>query len=242
MDKLKITKWVDESSDVGVSSITFQRDGHKAFEICFSGNLDLYFILRNYDSDPTFLIGKDNYQVYEIFDALYREIMNGITSSPIDYDWENFCCDLTGEDYAQKIIEIEKSNEEKRKRNIELAINLGLIDNDEIIWKCDDFEHDIAPFFKITKLTNSYLITFCVPIPSKVLDYYEKQMLLDFNKHISIRIRNNGSSYITFNIPFMKAFNSLLEIPDDYHQVHIEEYMIEQEVKSGKCLEKILKA
>lgn len=214
MERLKFKTWVDEERADGVSSITFQRNDEKKFVMNFAGNLDLYFNLKNFGDDPSFLIGKDNYAVYEIFDKLYHDVMNGIPF-------------LQDESY-----------------NLHIAERTGLIKEDEIIWRSDDYSHDVAPYFKITKYPNSYLITFGKPEPPRELDSSEL-LFLELNsferKNFTVRIRNSGSDYGMFHVPFMQAYHSLFEISMEYPQVHIEEYLLEQRVQSGESLEKILK-
>ncbi len=196
----------------------------------FCGNLDLYFELKNFGEDPTFLIGKDNYAVYQIFDHLYHDVMNGITFDDcLSYD-------LDEEEKRRR----EEWKENTRKDNLRIAAETGLIINNEIVWKSDEFPHDIAPYFRIAKYPNSYLITFDRPdITQNELDSLEEFLL--YNNASSVRIRNSGSAYGLFNVPFMKAYRSLLAMHSEYPQVHIEEYILEQRIQSGESLEKILK-
>ena len=45
-----------------------------------------------------------------------------------------------------------------------------------------------------------------------------------------VRFRNSGSSYDPFNIPFMKFFNKLQEYDPEYHQIHIEEVILQKKL------------
>ena len=38
-----------------------------------------------------------------------------------------------------------------------------------------------------------------------------------------MRIRNSGSNYNPFNCIFMRMFQKLQEVDNDYHQIHFEE-------------------
>ena len=55
--------------------------------------------------------------------------------------------------------------------------------------------------------------------------------------YIPIRFRNSGSRYDPFNIIFMRMYEKLKKINDvnEYgHQIHIEEYLYEQEQQKIK--------
>lgn len=78
MENLIIERWKDKTRNDGVSSIILKRE-ELELEIKFQGNLDLYFSISNFNNNPVFLIGKDNYKIYELFDVLYNEVLNGIT-------------------------------------------------------------------------------------------------------------------------------------------------------------------
>lgn len=226
MDRLVVIKQKREPYDI----ITLKRDGTKKFQMSVGGTLDLYISLNHFENDPTFLIGKDNYEVYQLFGILYQEVMKG------DIGFKSEELDLF-------LLFDEEEMFEKRKKNLNFAYQSGLIQDGSIIWKDDEIMDDVAPYFKIQKLKNAYKITFGIPeeIPNRSLEMCERFALEDFNKHqyTCIRLRNNGSRYRNFSVPFMKLYNSLLEL-EEYHQIHIKEYMINEEVKREKNLEKIL--
>ena len=163
--------------------------------------LDLHFILRNFNEDKNFIIGKDNYQVYEIFDELYKEIVNTKVS------------DNLKDVYHQ------------------------LVKSSIITWKHDDYPEDLAPSMQIIPLENAYVLKFNEPKceESDELVFYPRM-----KNTIEIRIRNSGTRYPTFNVPFMKAYHKLCELKTP-HQVHIEEYLIDEKISKGESLSRILK-
>jgi len=152
-----------------------------------------------------------------------------------------FYVQFRGEDYHQILKEKEEQNKERRKNSLRHAKNTGLVDGDSIIWKSDDFYPDVAPYFKIESLENSYQVSFGVPNIERELTEEEKFFLpkIEYDL-ISVRLRNSGSRYDMFNIPFMKLFNSLMEMDIEDNQIYLEEYLIEEEQKEGHDLKHIL--
>ena len=55
-------------------------------------------------------------------------------------------------------------------------------------------------------------------------------MLMD-PRRITVRFRNSGSRYDPFNIIFMKLYQGLYELDYEYHQIHIEEYLLDSKIK-----------
>ena len=137
--------------------IELKRDGNKTLSIFFGGNLDLYFSLENFDSDPTFMIGKDNYEAYALFDKLYQDVLNANIYEKLTEKEINFIIlmsELSEEDYHQKIAE-ELKRREKYERDLKQGIQYkSLVQNGIIIWKSDEYFEEITPFVKIKKLEN----------------------------------------------------------------------------------------
>lgn len=238
MDKIRIERTFENNTrpHERYATISLKRDGNKELKIIFGGNLDLYFILNNFDNDPTFYIGIDNYELYRIFDTLYNDVMNGnVICDDID---DSFLMFDDEEDYRKKELRKEKN----RNRALNLAYNTGLIDDDEsIVWMSDDYPDDSAPYFKIDRLDNAYKITFLINTPDRKLYGEERDALADYKDGFtSVRIRNDGSTYQMFNVPFMKAYNALCEMELDEPQIHIAEYLLDEYLEKGKSLEKIL--
>lgn len=245
MNKLFFEKWYrDERNEV--KGITFKRDNDKRFEISFQGNLDLYFSFAslNGKEDYTFIIGKDNYQIWEIFDKLYNDVINCNLFEFTEEDRDKIIsqAEALEEDYHENL-----RDEEERIKSINQDLRESerytkLVQDGVITWKSDDYCYDVAPYFKIEKIGESYLITFGVPNISRKLNLEERMLVNDFKylNLVSVRIRNSGSTYDLFNIVFMKAFNSLMGL-EEINQIHIEEYLIDKELEQGENLERILR-
>ena len=243
MRQLEINKWIDEKRNDGVSSFTFKRDDN-TFKIIFGGNLDLYFVL-NYKDDKIFYIGKDNMAIYEIFDYIYNSVIFGniFPNDGLEVERILFNCELYDEDYHEALKKYEQEQIDRKNYFQKLANTNGLVVNNEIIWKSDDFEDSIAPYFKITKLENAYCISFDIPEVNKKMDLFAESELYQMKhfNNISVRLRNSGSRYNYFNMPFMIAFRRLHELDLENHQIHIEEYLINEQIQKGDTLERILK-
>lgn len=236
MDKINIKRRYDKKGEAIGASIILKRDGDKEFIITFGGNLDLYFTLNNFLEDPTFYIGIDNYELYKIFDTLYKDVMSGnVLSDEEDNDL------FTLFDEEESLEEKIKRNEEYQRRALDLAHRTGLITDDTIVWISDDYPHDVAPYFKIERLDNAYKISFLLPPKPRNLRGEERYIFSDYEDgYVSIRLRNDGSTYQIFNVPFMKVFNSLLEMELDNPQIHMAEYLLDKELEKGTSLESIL--
>lgn len=196
MSRFEINKYVDERN---YKTFSFIND-KKEFGITFCGNLDLYFYLNNFDNEPYFIISKENYIIYEMFDKLYNDIKNC-----------NFFDEEDNEYYQQYK---------------DRYIYKSLFKDDVIEWKCDDYPNEIAPSFSIIKDTDSFIIKFN---PCVIVDDIGYQYPLILKDWISVRLRNSGSKYTPFNCIFMKLYNSLCNTQEiDFEQVHIEEYLIKK--------------
>lgn len=231
-----------ERNDGNYYDIKLSR-GNKTLSIFFGGNLDLYFSLEKFDNDPTFIIGKDNYEIYTLFDELYNNIVNAKIYEKLTDKELNFIIlisELEEEDDHQKIAE-ELKRREKYERNLRKSTQyINLIQDGVIIWKSDEYFDEIAPFIKIKKQENSFILEFGKPI---ILDEYKNDadlMLMD-PKRITVRFRNSGSRYEPFNIIFMKLYQRLCKLEYDHHQIHIEEYLIQERINKGESLSRILK-
>lgn len=242
----KLNYKIVRDGNFNVTRIMFSRDDFKHYlEVCFVGNLNLYFTLVGLDEGNTFLIGKDNYEIYEIFDSLYKEILNG-GNLEITEEENNFLkmeCSMYEKGYHLELAEMEKRREKTRQLNLRIASVMSLIKDDKVIWRSDDFPAENAPFFIIHKLSNAYELEFGESTSTKKLDDFQEFPLHDAANEswISVRLRNSGSRYEPFNTCFMHAYNKMLELDPKYHQIGIEEFMIDEKVKNGEILERILK-
>lgn len=91
----------------------------------------------------------------------------------------------------------------------------------------DETGFEVANKVQIKKLNDKILIEFST---QSYIEGYEKEN--NILGMIGIRFRNSGNRYDPFNIIFMRMFMELQLVDDivDYgHQIHIEEYLYEQE-------------
>lgn len=115
-------------------------DGKNIFQILFGGTLDLYFVLRTKNEIPyegktniDFIISKDNYELYSLFDTLYNDVINIRL-----YDEERL------------------NHGYKRRREYK-----SLVSKDKkITWMSDDEPDNIADRVVISKEEDSYKLTF----------------------------------------------------------------------------------
>ncbi|MBE6154522.1 MAG: hypothetical protein E7163_02980 [Firmicutes bacterium] len=242
MDKLTITK-IDVEYKNGLYSRIVLKRGKQELNIDFSGALDLHFALKNCKENNTFIIGKDNYGVWLLFDKLYNEVMSGQVFNPItDLDINMLIdeCELFDVDYHNALKERYERYETIKKEDLQNGIRTGLIVDDKIIWRDDDFDIDVAPYLMIEKINDIYKLTFDVPEFKRELDTFEEHLLCNKDT-ISIRIRNSGSRYYSFNSVFMRLYRSLVDLATDIPQISIDEYLIDKELERGMKLERILK-
>lgn len=247
MEKLRYTIWRNEErANDGCGGIKLFRENPDHFlEIHFEGNLDVYFTLHGILHGTTFLIGKDDYEIYRLFDELYSKVLNGRCYDFVEDDLESIMweCETSDIDYHEELKRKRESREERRQMNLDQAYASGLIVGDDIIWRSDDYAKDIAPYFVIRRLTNAYELEFDVPQVSRELDFYEKMPINDYKYRywVSVRLRNSGSRYEPFNHCFKRLYNKFLDLNPEYHQIHIEEWLIDEELKKGESLERILR-
>ena len=99
--------------------------------------------------------------------------------------------------------------------NMNINNQKRLFKDNKIDWRSDDFEYDDASRFVIEKIDDIYKVTIHKSKDNSIYTTYV------------IRFRNSGSRYSPFNITFMQMYQALKEYDyeNEYHQVHIEEYM-----------------
>ncbi len=210
---------LEKSFNNGYGYITLI-NGKKKLTIEYAPNLDLYFVVENANE---FVITKEDYQIYELFLKSYETIISAdvFNQSSFDYYITEFLGHFDNEfiSYEDYLKKTKKSLEFKRKQNYYAS----LVNNGKIVWKCDDYPHDIGPSFKITKDTGLIKITFDKGDT-------EKQDLFHPKNRTTVRIRTSGSAYNYFYVPFMTLFKELKELVLD-DQIHIEEYLYTKKLK-----------
>ena len=220
---MKVTK---EKTDFG-NSVTIN-DDDKSLNFVFGGNLDLYWNLvdRNGDiaENNKFIITKENYGIYALFETLFYDIEN-INLYDDDKDIPLYIeSEEEKEEYLRrKEQEIEKDKFNYRERNYSNYNELFNKDTNTITWYSDETAHKVANILTIKKEEDKFIVEFKTQpyVPGYELDFNS-----DFD--ISIRFRNSGSSYDPFNFLFMKMYNNMENIDDVNdigHQLHIEEYL-----------------
>lgn len=204
---------------------------NKILRILFGGNLDLYWCLEtNHEFSSyeemtkelyeTFTITKDNYRIYELFKSLIEDVKtsNVFTPSPEKIVAEDEEVITLPPSYKQ-IKEVEERNEELKQQ----AGYQRIIDGDAIIWHSDEETYDIADVLRISEQDDNIILEFYRP------ELSGDKFSIRRPGNISIRFRNSGSYYLPFNIVFMRMFNKLQEfdpeLDQEYHQIHIEEYI-----------------
>ena len=188
-------------------------ENNNIFTMLFGGNGDLYWSIKNLDNkeklfNEKFIITKENYFIYSLFETLYDDIVNcnifkqenDLYYSYVNGVYYNHLNDIVRESRAYH----------------------DLYDGNSITWVSDDRDLSFISSVKISMFQDYFLIEFMKEKQNVnslgFLSYYEPF-------RISIRFRNSGSSYDYFNVLFMNMYNSLCNYDENYHQIHIEEYL-----------------
>ena len=196
---MQIKKYKNEENSYNIELI----NNNLILRILFARNLDLYMHLEtdeipeNEDCSISFDITKEDYDIFLLFDSLYNDIIKGNVFG------KDLCLD----------------NEENELFNYRNSFEYQkLVDKENnITWISDDNPNDTKDSLTISKLDeDTYRLTF-KRNKEKIKNPYQ-----DFSS-IRIRFRNCGSKYNPFNCAFMRMYQSLQEIDDTFHQIHIEE-------------------
>lgn len=226
-------KVIKEKSEFGTNIFLEENDKYIGFT--FSGNGDLYWSIHS-KNDKNFLITKENYGIYDLFEKLYSDIEN-INIFDISEDDIPFYI----EDEKEKIEYLEIRRQELEADKVKYRLNNYSNYNElfnkktkTITWYSDEAAHEVANILKIKKEADYFKIEFFI---QRHINGYDD----DFHssEYIPVRLRNSGSSYSPFNIIFMRMYNNMQtidDINDIGHQIHIEEY--EYNMKKVKKLTK----
>lgn len=218
-------KLIKKDGELGTKNITLSY-GKKSLSFIFGGDLDLYWALENYSdlSDEEirhdyFIITKENYAVYSLFEELYNNIKN-INISDDNYDLYKYSNYYSVKEYLD---DKQKEDNRYRKYNFSNYNELFNYEENTITWYSDETNHVCSNILKIIKEEDVFRVEFQT---QKYVDGYEKEYNLD--GYIGIRFRNSGSRYEPFNTVFMKMLNKMQmvdDVLDENHQIHIEEYI-----------------
>lgn len=211
---MKVIKQENEFGTI----ISFQ-ELDNIFEVSFCGNFDLYWTIHSKEENDhhNFIITKENYEVYKLFEELFDDIEN-IKIFDEDFSF-----------YTKTEEEIAYEKNMYRLYNHSNYNELFDKENNTITWYSDETNHEVANILKIKKEEETFRIEFYI-------QSYKNGYDRDFNSshHIPIRFRNSGSSYDPFNTVFMRMYkkmNQLDDVNDFGHQMHIEEYLYNQKTK-----------
>lgn len=158
----------------------------------FGGNLDLHICAHKKDFEHkeivNFDITKENEYLFDLFDKLYKKIIECQIYSPDPFKVQE--C-KSKEEIQQLMNEAKQSNEYLRNTTYKELVQNGIIS-----WACDDKLLEEANVLNIYKENDKYRLEFIQKDEEEVI-------------YISVRIRNHRSRYVPFNGPFMELYNSL---------------------------------
>lgn len=225
MEELRIKRAVPSDPNGG---IIMSRNDSKRLEITYGAG-DPHFVLRFDEKKdvPEFLISKDNCQVFYAFKKCYDDIIDAkvFDEYPNEWDFEKLkqSCKKYDLNYW---LELDILLKQFRRKNTSIRnspLHKSLVkENGSIVWLSDDCPEEEATSFTIFKTDeDSFRIVFARP---KVNTLASKNI-------ISVRIRSSGSRYDNFYQVFVKLFRLLCEIPNDYQQLNLEEYIYRLEKK-----------
>lgn len=211
-------------------------EDNKILEITFGGNLDLYWslkIIREHKEDldeimystndevkDNFIITKENYFIYSLFEELYNDILESRIFVPIHKRKTSDEIELDDDDFDvwNKYDEFDFNKRNEWYKN--QSIYQKLFNGKTIEWHSDDEEFSVANRVTIEKVDDTFVLEFTRPYLSESKRF---SGLLFSSDKVNIRFRNSGSTYDPYNAIFMRMFNKLQEYDPDNHQMHIEE-------------------
>jgi len=187
-------------------------NGNKYITISIEGNGDLYWSFHSDDvtKDSSFVITKDNYEVYKLFEQLFDDISN---INIIDDFHIPFYIETEEEkrEYLEDLKEkIETEKERYRLYNCSNYNNLFDKDSNVITWHSDETAYEVSNVLRICK-GDSFKLEFYV---QPYVDGYDR----DFSSlhYIPIRFRNSGSSYAPFNRLFMIMYRNMKDLDNGF--------------------------
>ena len=212
----------------GYSDFHIEKDNQR-LEIVFGGNGDLYWILDNSQIDPDtyeeyrkelespyqdkFIITKENYFIYQLFDELIQDIEDSRIYLPTINELE-LEFDFFGEEKKETSEERCKRLNEEHKKYFRYKL---LFQDGIICWHSDEHIFEDADRVKIYRLNDEIILEFSRP-PVK-----REERIYRMPGTTGVRFRNSGSTYDPYNIIFMRMFQKLQDYVPEYHQMHIEE-------------------
>ncbi len=198
------------------------KDASNTLSMMFGGNGDLYWELSSkkedeyalYPEKRYFVITKENYEVFLLFDKLYRKI-DDCDVFKVDPFEEELCLD------AEERAEL---YERTKKMNDDLSDSIAyrhLCSDTSIVWHSDDAPYGVGNCLAISRSRDKerYLI--------EIKKGKDKE-------NFTVEISNSGSRYSPFNVLFMELYNALCDIDPNYHQIHVEEILYQKRLAKTK--------
>jgi len=221
-------KVIKKKNDFGIDIVIMDDDKYIRFS--YLGNLDLYWSFYNKNMDINnnyFIITKENYGVYRLFENLFNDIKN---INLFDFDDIPFYIDNDRSrlEYVKKQLEY-REEVMNRYRLFNQSNYNELFDKstNTITWYSDETAHEVANILRIKQEDEIYRIEFFI---QPYIEGYDRDFYT--SNYIQIRFRNSGSLYQPFNSIFMKMYNCMTDVDDINdigHQFYIEEYIYERE-------------
>jgi len=191
--------------------------------IMFGGTGDLYFyvnknnLLTNETVD--FIITKENYSLFSLFEELYNQIVNCDVFKVVD---DEVYSDEEIEDmdfFLDDEVEDKKAIYSRWNKELRQGLTYKkLVSNGVISWRNDDQPYDEANMLNIYKEDEQYRLEF---IPrSREMSFF-----------VNVRIRNSGSNYAPFNMVFMRFYQELQNYDPKCHQIHMEECLYQKRLE-----------
>ena len=194
---------IKKENQFGLQVYLKEKDSY--LSIYFAGNLDLYWSIhsnkRTIENDPKsdiFIITKENYDLYNTFEMLYKDIEE---------------INLYDEDDKDKYRLYNYSNYQE----------LFDEENKTITWYSDETAKEVANYLKIKKEEDCFILSFNV---QEHIKGYDRDFSTP--NYIPIRFRNSGSRYDPFNTIIMEMYERLQKIEnkdENCHQITLEEYL-----------------
>ena len=195
--------------------------GDLKYQLFFGGDGDLYWSCVDLSKETNdvvrFPITKENYMLYSLIEELYERVKE-CRVFDVEDD-ERALCD-TSEEVAELYKRKQESNDFARRfSNYDKLFNqaTGIIS-----WHDDESIYEEGNVVNIIPRDEEFILEF---VPGKKCDPYDM---------IGIRFRNSGSTYTPFNSVFMRMYNQMLDYDPNNHQIHIEEILYKEKVKSLK--------
>ena len=194
---IQVTK---EKNYMGSLDIRLKINENITLDIVFGGVGDVYWIYDNQNffdakEDPMYdklLITKEDIDIYNIFNELYEDLINGKIYIP------DKCEFIEGWNEEE-----EKRCNSSNKRIKESPRHNKLVKDGIITWYSDEEYKEIAEILRISKKDEIIVIEF---IRQSIKDELGQHRLPGW---YSIRFRMDGSTYETCNIVFWRHYDNL---------------------------------